>query len=84
MKRYGALTVKRTGESRICANHCATKDRGASMGRDHISIAGHPVGWFCPSCVKGMTRAWQSASCNWETDAPVVEHRGLFSDQLAA
>jgi hypothetical protein len=83
-KHFGALTIRRAKETHVCSNHCNTHDRGASMGRDHLSIAGWPMGWFCPTCVKTMTQTWQSASCNWETDVPTIEHRGLQSDQLAA
>jgi hypothetical protein len=82
-KQIGALTVTRYKEHHACTNKCNGSD-GRSFGRDHIQIAGWPLGWFCPVCVKDLTSAWQSARCNWETDLPDVEFAGRFSDRIAA
>jgi hypothetical protein len=83
VKQFGALQVRRYKDHHNCANKCKGRE-GINVGRDHISIAGWPLGWFCPACVKQMTGAWQSARCNWETDAPEFEVGNRFSDRIAA
>ena len=65
-------------DGRFCTNGCKNKN-GPAAASDRITLAGYPLGWFCPSCTRDMRQAWQDASCNWQSDQPEVTVRKVLA-----
>lgn len=78
----GALKITRHSSHQRCANGCRGRD-GAKMGRDHVSVATWPLGWFCPGCAKEMRTAWANALVNWESEVPEMESQSVFNRSAA-
>lgn len=54
------VTPRRNGTLGYCTNGCKGAN-GVKAASDLVSILGHPVGKFCPGCIKQMREAWDSA-----------------------
>jgi hypothetical protein len=54
------ITRRKNGTIGYCANRCKGAN-GIKAASDLICILGHPVGKFCPKCVKEMRETWDSA-----------------------
>jgi hypothetical protein len=63
------ITRRKNGTLGYCANRCKGAS-GVKAASDLVSILGHPVGKFCPNCVKEMRQAWDGAL---GIDSEVVE-----------
>jgi hypothetical protein len=69
-------------DGHFCTNGCKNKN-GPAAANDRITLLGYPLGWFCPSCVRDLKRAWAAAQVNWETEQPDAPVRRVLASQGA-
>lgn len=69
------ITRRKNGTLGYCANRCKSAN-GIKAASDLVCILGHPVGKFCPGCVKEMRQAWDGAL---GIDSEIVERPVLRS-----